>query len=948
MKVDFKKFEGGLPYSSELYGVYQPLLGWRSKLVKERVVSGLAGARQNYLAGLLPRFKARYTYNGLEHPEEAQFSLDLALPNVVPAGALPAVLDSAVAQRVTALIQANGPNRPSVWKRFTSTEALAQVLREVEADIREEYRQALGSQGTLPVGVSQAASPGREILTRLLQRESVSAGVLGYLNQQADGNSLMNMLQAPSATFSAQAMFDLLDMLNPAKSDLMRAVISPIGLVHLFRQYFFEFDSFLGPPVQHLWLSPGGTVELVEVSTRKTIVERITEQAFESIEKSEKSTVNQDELSEAVRTENASNTKLGVSATASFSYGAIFVSGSASVSTSFNMDQSQKEAREQTHKSLRQQTEKLSSEIRKSYKSTFRTVTETTDVNSRRYTIQNTTGQLVNYDLRRKMRQVGVQVQDYGTQLCWQTYVDDPGQELGVSMLVHVAQPADLQHYQEPQEIPQPGEFMDQSRQMTGKWQSADVWWKGGPSRYGGAFNAFLGKIELLPPKPGYIYSRNELRIVSGPNWHMIAWPKHPDETDIPLAYIMGSGGPNKLAPVLNPEYQLIPAPDNQTERSIKSLFVGTIHPENGFKDDRTYEFTLELKVFYKPSKQLLKEVAEANEKKLEEADTLKARAFQEALFKAARERIKAASNIQPRRFEELREEERIVIYRNLIRQLLEAAGVKDDDRRVRHVFAELVQSMFDVDRMLYFVAPEWWLPRSLASAQQSHQDIGLGDQQAAFTSQNVVSWGGVKGTRPDNYYITEDSTPARLGSSLGWLLQLDGDNMRNAFLNAPWVKAIVPIRPGREWKALEWLSSDTIEGSDGLDGLYEARDLAERQRIVSELKAYQWQEPALQNRYANLDPNAITLLDALRALIIRLQAKHEAGETKVADPDDSTLGYLPTDKVFEHGFDPLQGGFQAQGQEPFEIFDQWIEVLPTDQIVPVEVKYDPKTGQQI
>ena len=26
----------------------------------------------------------------------------------------------------------------------------------------------------------------------------------------------------------------------------------------------------------------------------------------------------------------------------------------------------------------------------------------------------------------------------------------------------------------------------------------------------------------------------------------------------------------------------------------------------------------------------------------------------------------------------------------------------------------------------------------------------------------------------------------------------------------------------------------------------------------------------------------------------------------------------------------------------------QWIEVLPTDQVVPVEVTYDPKTGRQV
>jgi hypothetical protein len=33
---------------------------------------------------------------------------------------------------------------------------------------------------------------------------------------------------------------------------------------------------------------------------------------------------------------------------------------------------------------------------------------------------------------------------------------------------------------------------------------------------------------------------------------------------------------------------------------------------------------------------------------------------------------------------------------------------------------------------------------------------------------------------------------------------------------------------------------------------------------------------------------------------------------------------------------------------DSFEVFDQWIEVLPTDQVVPVVVTYDPKTGRQI
>ena len=82
---------------------------------------------------------------------------------------------------------------------------------------------------------------------------------------------------------------------------------------------------------------------------------------------------------------------------------------------------------------MRQQTEKLSTEIRTNFKSTFKTTSETTDTSSKRYVLSNSTSELINYELRRKMRQVGVQVQDIGTYLCWQTYVDDPGKHLGIS-----------------------------------------------------------------------------------------------------------------------------------------------------------------------------------------------------------------------------------------------------------------------------------------------------------------------------------------------------------------------------------------------------------------------------------------------------------------------------------------------------------------------------------
>jgi hypothetical protein len=100
----------------------------------------------------------------------------------------------------------------------------------------------------------------------------------------------------------------------------------------------------------------------------------------------------------------------------------------------------------------------------------------------------------------------------------------------------------------------------------------------------------------------------------------------------------------------------------------------------------------------------------------------------------------------------------------------------------------ELFHRYFDVDSMFYFVHPSWWRPR--------FRSVGNG--------------------RP-SYEIAAETEPARMGSSLGWVLQLDGDMRRNEFINSPWVRACVPISPKREREALAWLA-EHIEGRIGYD----------------------------------------------------------------------------------------------------------------------------------
>ena len=187
---------------------------------------------------------------------------------------------------------------------------------------------------------------------------------------------------------------------------------SAVGPINLYCEYFYELDTFLGVPTGHIWVSPGGSLEVYEISTRKTTTTQTTEVSTTQTAKDEIDTTDQDELSSAVKTDNKSDTKLGASVNAGGSFmGVVHADASASFSTQKAQDTSS----EQAHKHSRTQSEKLSKEITQNYKTTFQYSTEATDTTSRRYVLANNADKLANFELRRKMRLIGVQLQHLGT-----------------------------------------------------------------------------------------------------------------------------------------------------------------------------------------------------------------------------------------------------------------------------------------------------------------------------------------------------------------------------------------------------------------------------------------------------------------------------------------------------------------------------------------------------
>jgi hypothetical protein len=947
--ADLTSYASVLPYDSEMFGVYQPLLGWRSQRTEERFQKGFAKDK----AALLGRLKAEFT--GLVDVSYAANKVDLSLRPGILSGGKARAYDSVLLDELAKKLPAEGGADASAWAQVItrdSVEALlkGEVAKAYAGAFSEVLKTSPSSSTTRARAAAAAGGAAADTRSRLsgfeqqLQYESSVAGALLFLVQERQHAALQELFYSArdnaerarklvdlySARSSADAFFDTSTLGAQDRDFIANVALSPISVVHLFRQYFFELDTFLGTPVRHVWLSPGSSVELYEIHTRKTTVEKTLETALDTLAKQESTTTDQEELSEAVKEDNQQDVKAGASVTANYS--------SIEATSSFDYARSQQAARETTHKRMRQQTETLSSEIRKSFKSTFKTATEVTDVSSTRHLLANSTEALINYELRRKMRQVGIQVQDIGTYLCWQTYVDDPGRELGLAKLIHIAKPAELDGIPHPEEVPTLQPFQEE-RVVTIPFIS----------------------VEHNADNEGEVY-------VDGVEQDNSEWFGELEkiQCDFPQEFVCPKSNYFLSNVEFDPQGKPVSCSRKGAIANSDAKAAFTLHLDSADYQGQN-SLQVKLTLHWSPTEAANAAIKAQNDAKLAEFKEAERQEYAKAYVETVKDRVTVASKITSRNSDDLREEERIVVYRALIQGML-MKNVPLPDDATRHVVAELINSIFDVGKMLYFVAPEWWRPRLHRSRQQLQQTpaaatvapfpvkgaagvLRKGLQTMVFDAQNnlnsgslassTVGWGGTEDASRDNYFITPDSEPARLGSSLGWLLQLDGDNMRNAFLNAPWVKAVIPIRPGKEKAAIDWLKA--VEGMNGItdDVLYHTDNAEEK----------------------DLDGNPLDgqkMLDVILDLAERIRRKHEAGiqtgqypkASEVSDPqlvdEDNVVTATPIDRVYEHGFFPLSNSFRANVGDNYEIFDQWVEVLPTDQIVPVEVRYDPKTGRQL
>ena len=229
--------------------------------------------------------------------------------------------------------------------------------------------------------------------------------------------------------------------------------------------------------------------------------------------------------------------------------------------------------------------------------------------------------------------------------------------------------------------------------------------------------------------------------------------------------------------------------------------------------------------VQYDPTQATKDRIATKNAANKRTYEDQQAEAKEKVFYDTLRNRLKLAGQVQPCAYEVLREEEGHVIYSHIIKRLYgDESGFQSQDY---FAASEMILYFFDIDTLLCFVATDSWTPQSIALVDNDSKGCRVANtigvqplsQRAALTSTVGTKQAGNLGR--DTYSMTEEKAPAPVGASLGWLLQVVGKTQRNAFLNSPWVKAMLPIRPGREENALKSLQRNKVAGSDGLDDVY-------------------------------------------------------------------------------------------------------------------------------
>ena len=193
------------------------------------------------------------------------------------ASTLRSEVTSQIAVAATDLMQRTGqPPTPAEWKSLLNVESLQMYVDRAQSSARG----SVGDGWPAMRGFEAASARPSSTMTELLSVADFFSwaavhqpDILNplFLGMAPSWRTALNFVNPLGLAASSQGGGKVPQGRTPT------GILSPVGLINLYREYFVELDTFLGPPVGHVWVSPGGSLELYEVSSRSQTVTQTTE-----------------------------------------------------------------------------------------------------------------------------------------------------------------------------------------------------------------------------------------------------------------------------------------------------------------------------------------------------------------------------------------------------------------------------------------------------------------------------------------------------------------------------------------------------------------------------------------------------------------------------------------------------------------------------------------------
>ncbi len=540
----------------------------------------------------------------------------------------------------------------------------------------------------------------------------------------------------------------------------LEEALSPIGICHFYRQLYFNSSEGLGPIEQAFTVAPKETLEVVTQNYSKVTQEELLEENFESESSNSIETKQEKETSEKVHQALQKNTAIAMSANVSGGVGVWDISAGAST----NLSASQTSSRDIAVRNLKEVTNKSSETVRQSTKIRVSSREEYFEGTTTTHTIKNDSDTPVNYGLRRVLRKVRVKIQDLGPQLVWQIYIKNPGMGLVKSKYMFFDTPDEVLKPGIPPGVPEPpkGGTESGSQQVSIDFSfpstTEDSTGSDGNNLIENSISGSFFVLQITP-LPG--------RKVTSVNIDSISASEPGKDGDQFAARISESV---------------------RIWDEVKNTYILAVPVVKGDGNVVQVNYTYA----YEPSKESIDEWNEIREAAVEYAKNNLATQNLMDDFYEKKELINNIRSIKSRPSNDLRKEERYEVLNRMISRVFSSStgAVVPSPLEIEYFY-----KYFDVNILFTFLHPNWWVPRYPVSKE--------GGRAFDFDRKS--------------YDITESSSAAPMGSSLGWAIQLDGDQRRNEFLNSAWVRVCIPIKKGREKECITWLAKH-IEGEVGYD----------------------------------------------------------------------------------------------------------------------------------